>query len=395
VNLLVATHHLGLGGGQLYLQELLRHLLLDNDVTCTVLSASDGVLRAELEELGARVHVVGMPPSSAVPYEGWLHQLAALVTTTRSNIVLANSAGSFWAIDLAARIEIPSVWAIHESFAPEVFFQVGFPSPPDERIRRRFLDAFGQAGAVVFEADATLNLFQHLIREGRGLRVDYGIDLDQVRAFEAENPRQVVRDRLGVGAGHTLLVCLGTCEPRKAQGLLATAFAQVVDEYPRAVLAMVGDRGDVYSGLIQDVVDNFGISDNVRLVAVTPDIEDWYLAADLFVLASDVESLPRSMLEAMAFGTPILGSAVFGVPEIVEDGVNGLLFDPSCVASAAQAMRRALRLSRKEREEMGEAGRALVQATRSSAHYGRAYRIIFGALLSTEEIDLADSLKSQ
>jgi glycosyltransferase involved in cell wall biosynthesis len=393
VNLLVATHHLTLGGGQLYLQELLRQLLRHNDITCTVLSMWDGVLRDELEELGARVHIVGPSPSSSVPYEDWLHQVAALVTTTRSNVVLANSAQSYWAVDLAARIGIPSVLAVHESFAPEVFMQVGLSRSPDARVRGRFLDAFGQAGAVVFEADATLRLFEHLIRDGRGVRVDYGIDLDRVHAFATDNPRQTVRDRLGVKLGETLLVCMGTYEPRKAQGLLATAFAQVVDEYPRAVLAMIGARDDSYSGLIRTVVDNLGIADRVRLVPVTPDIEDWYLAADAFILASDVESLPRSMLEAMAFGAPILGSEVFGVPEVVEDGVNGFLFEPSSVTSAVQVMRRALRLSNEERAKLGEAGRQLVEATRSSATYARAYRIIFSELLAGgNDIDLASAL---
>jgi D-inositol-3-phosphate glycosyltransferase len=392
LNLLIATHHLGLGGGQLYLQELLRHLLRNNDVTCTVLSRSDGPLRDELESLGARVHVVGETPSTAVPYEQWLHQVAALVATTGSNVVLANTAGSYWAVDLAARLDIPSVWAIHESFTPEIYLQVGLTGPPDELIRRRFLEAFNQAGAVVFEADATMRLFQHLIRDGRGLRVDYGIDLERVRAFVADNPRQIVRERLDVRPEQILVMCMGTYEPRKGQALLATAFARVAEEHPRAVLAMVGDTGDPYSLGIHSMVDNFGITDRVRLVPVTPNIEDWYLAADAFILASDVESLPRSMLEAMAFGTPVILSAVFGVPEVIEDGVNGFLFESSSVASASDVLRRVLRLSRKERQRVGDAGRLTVETNRSSANYASAYRIIFGALMSEEDVDLAMAL---
>ena len=45
----------------------------------------------------------------------------------------------------------------------------------------------------------------------------------------------------------------------------------------------------------------------------------------MLVCASDVESLPRSMLEAMAFGRPVASTAVFGIPELVEDGVSGFL----------------------------------------------------------------------
>ena len=61
---------------------------------------------------------------------------------------------------------------------------------------------------------------------------------------------------------------------------------------------------------------------------MTPSIPDWYLAADGFILASDIESLPRSMLEAMAYENPVLGSAVFGVPDIVQDGATGTSSKP-------------------------------------------------------------------
>ena len=350
LNLLVAAHHLGLGGGQLYLQELLRHLLREPGVTCTVLASVDGALRDELEALGASVHIVGDPTPTAVPYEHWLHQVAALATTTTANAVLANTVGAYWGVDLAARLGIPSVWAVHESWSPELIFALTFSSLPDDAVRKRFLQAFRQAGAVVFEAEATKRIFEPFMPDGRGLRIDYGIDLERIRAFAADTPREQLRARLGVQPGQVLLLCMGTYEPRKAQGVLATAFARIAEEHPWAVLALVGDKPGEFSGALHALVRNFAIEDRVRLIPVTPDIDDWYLAADAFVIASDVESLPRSMLEAMAFGTPVLATAVFGVPEIVEDGINGLLFDPSSVTSAAAALQRVLRMERSERQ---------------------------------------------
>jgi glycosyltransferase involved in cell wall biosynthesis len=314
--------------------------------------------------------------------------------TTGANAILANSANSYWAVDLAGRLGVPSVWAIHESFTPEVFLKVGFAGPPDDLVRRRFLAAFGQAGAVVFEADATKRLFQHLIPAGRALRVDYGIDLDRVSAFVAEHPREVVRERLEVRPGQVLVMCMGTYEPRKAQGLLVAAFAQVAREHPSAILAMVGDQGGPFSDAVHRLVDNYGLAERVRLVPLTPDIEDWYLAADAFILASDVESLPRSMLEAMAFGTPVLASAVFGAPEVVEDGINGLLFESSSVASVVEVLQRALRMSRKQRQELGEAGRLTVEANRSSSLYAHDYRILFAALVAADCPDLASALET-
>jgi D-inositol-3-phosphate glycosyltransferase len=386
LNLLVATHDLGLGGGQLYLHELLRHLLSEHGVRATVLSASDGLLWRELEDLGARVHIVRHAPSTAARYEDWLNQVVTIVAASRANALLANTAAAYWGVDLAARLGIPSAWAIHESFAPEIFAHVGFRSTPDAHVRRRFFDAFGQADAVVFEADATKRLFRDVLPQGRGVRIDYGIDLERIRSFVAENARGDVRERLDIRPDQILILCLGTYEPRKAQGLLTAAFARVADDNSRAVLAMVGDQGGPFSAGVHDLVRNFNLVDRVRMIPVTPEIDEWYLAADAFILASDVESLPRSMLEVMAFGTLVIAPAVFGVPEVVEDGINGLLFDPTSVASAAEALRRFLALPRAQRRALGDAGRCTVEATRSSVNYPRDYLRLFDALRSGREV---------
>ncbi|MBO9555745.1 glycosyltransferase family 4 protein [Cellulomonas sp.] len=372
-HLLVVTHHLGLGGGQLYLQTLLRHLLRQDDVTCTVLCPVDGPLRDELEALGARVHVVGWPPDTAVAYEEWLHGVAAVAVRTGATSVVANTAGCFWGPDLADRLGIPSIWAVHESFAPEHFLEVGFRSRPDAWVTARFATAFAKASRVVFEADSTMDLFVHLIRDGRGLRVDYGIELDDIDAYRAANDRSEVRRSLGISPDQSVLLCMGTFEPRKAQGLLTAAFARASEDFPRAVLVMVGDNGGPFSDAVHELVRRLGVEDRVRLLPVTPDIAQWYLAADAMILASDIESLSRSMLESMAYGTPVIVSAVFGHTEVVEDGVTGFLIDSSSVSGTAAGMRRFLKLSREERSVVADNARRWVEE-RSSERYAGEYR---------------------
>ena len=72
VRLLVVTHYLDLGGAQLLLQEMLRHMLSGDDVECLVISRGDGPLRAELERWGARVHITGgEPPEGPRTSRGW------------------------------------------------------------------------------------------------------------------------------------------------------------------------------------------------------------------------------------------------------------------------------------------------------------------------------------
>ncbi len=90
------------------------------------------------------------------------------------------------------------------------------------------------------------------------------------------------------------------------------------------------------------------------------DTYQWYLAADLFVCASDIESLPRSILEAMAFETPIMSTAVFGVPELIEDGVTGFLCRTRDVGAMRTMLERTASTRREELEAMGRAAHDLV-----------------------------------
>ena len=146
---------------------------------------------------------------------------------------------------------------------------------------------------------------------------------------------------------------MGTYEPRKAQGALALAFAEVADDAPDTVFAFVGDTGGPYADAVHDVVDRLELGDRIRLVPVVSDIYVWYLMADALVSVSDVESLPRSVLEAMAFEVPVLAASVFGLPELIEDGVNGLLCAPCDIGALVGGLRRLLSLSPEERARLG------------------------------------------
>jgi D-inositol-3-phosphate glycosyltransferase len=381
VHLLVVTHHLGLGGGQLYVQEMLRHVLAAEDVSCTVLAMEDGPLRDELEDWGALVHVTGPIPLDGLAYEARMLELGGVAVPTAANVVVANTTGAFWGVDLAGRLGIPAVWSIHESFAVDHFEQVAYTEPPDAHVSARLRQALAGASAVVFEAEATRRLYEPDVGPGRTVRIDYGIDLDRIDRYRRDHDRAALRAAHDVADDECLLVCIGNYEPRKSQAGLAAAFARVAGDHPDAVLALVGDTGSPYAMGLRDLVERLELGDRARLVPVTPDIDAWYLMADVFVLASDVESLPRSMLEAMAFGVPVLVTSVFGVPEVIADGHNGLLFEPLDLASLAAALDRVLRLSPDERQRIGALGREHAETVRPSKYYADAYRRLCEVLI--------------
>ncbi len=121
VRLLVVTHDLGLGGGQLYLQELLLRLLEAPDLQALVVSPTDGPLRADLEARGVPVHITGPYPTEPAAHESLMRELAYVAGEFEATAVVANTAGAAAGVDLASRLGLPSLWAIHESYAPEHF----------------------------------------------------------------------------------------------------------------------------------------------------------------------------------------------------------------------------------------------------------------------------------
>jgi D-inositol-3-phosphate glycosyltransferase len=348
VHLLAYAHMLVHGGGSLYLLELLRRLSRDSGFRCEVATLADGPLRAEFEDLGIPVHLTdGFPIRSVERYEGHLAELVGWAAAGGFNAVLANTLGSFAGADLAARLGVPCVWAVHESFTLPMFWHAAYaPGMLHPYPRAQAEEALRSAAAVVFEAEATRQLFLSEAAPERLVTLPYGIELEAIDAAAAHRNRTELRRALGIDDGARVLLCLGSIEPRKSQAMLAAAFAQVAAHHEEARLVLVGETDHEYSAgytaALHEYLARAGLSDRVRVEPVTADPYSWHAVADLLVCASDVESLPRAILEAMAFGTPVLSTRVYGVPELIDDGRTGYLCDMRDVGDLARGLDRVL-----------------------------------------------------
>jgi D-inositol-3-phosphate glycosyltransferase len=377
-DLLVVTHDLGYGGGQLWLDVLVRGLAERGRVP-TVVAPADGPLRSELEARGITVEVVGtFGYESPAEYEGRAGPLTEWARAGGFRSVLANTAGAAIGVDVADRLGIPAVWALHESFPLPVFATI--MSPHAGFVRRQLEQALDTASAVVFEADATRRMWLGYCADpvDAGARfhvVDYGIDVRRVARSRATSTKAQARRALGIAEDAQLLLCIATIEPRKAQALLLQAFAHggVASEYPDAQLALVGDNGGPYSDGVRRIVESHGLDGRVHVHATTGDIDPWYLAADAFVLPSSIESMPRTLLEAAAFELPAVATAVFGVPEVFDDGTSAVLVEHADVASLADGLRRMLRMSPAQRARMGAEACAATQHRLDPAGYVDAF----------------------
>ena len=140
-----------------------------------------------------------------------------------------------------------------------------------------------------------------------------------------------VRDELGVGESR-LVVTVSRLSAQKAVDVMLDAVARLPDD---ACLAILG-QGPAEAGL-REHARSLGLGRRVLWLGWRDDVADVIAAADVFCLSSVWEGIPLAVQEAMLLGTPVVGTRVGGMPEIVEDGVSGRLVpmnDPERLSEA-------------------------------------------------------------
>jgi len=153
------------------------------------------------------------------------------------------------------------------------------------------------------------------------------------------------------------------------------ALAALRAHYPAIRLCMLG-HGPLESAVRQRI-HSLGLADNVTLIPRLESAEDMariYNQARILVCASTSEGGPRVTVEAMACGIPVISTPVGVMSELIQDGVNGLLFDWDAQALAARI--RTLLEDAALAQRLGEAGRQAVQQYEASAvieRYARGY----------------------
>lgn len=167
-------------------------------------------------------------------------------------------------------------------------------------------------------------------------------------------PRGVTRSELGIAGDAPVVLSIGSLSIQKAQHLLIDAFAPVAAADPAAVLLIAGD-GPLREALVARIAAA-GLTDRVRLLGARDDAADLLEACDLFVLSSQREGLPITLIEAMRAGRACVSTRIGGTPEVVEEGVTGRLVPPGDFAALGAALA-GLVTDPALRTRMGDAGR--------------------------------------
>lgn len=194
---------------------------------------------------------------------------------------------------------------------------------------------------------------QMLIADGvpadRTVTVHEGIDVDHVITTPPVN----VHEAFWLPHHAPVVGNVAALVPHKGQRYLIDAAHLVVQEIPDARFIILGD-GELREHLERQVREHH-LEKHVLLPGFRTDVLGCIKGFDVFVMSSVTEGLGTSLLDAMACARPIVATHAGGIPEIVEDGVNGLLVPPRDAHALAAAIVRALR-DQPLRERLGKAG---------------------------------------
>jgi glycosyltransferase involved in cell wall biosynthesis len=196
---------------------------------------------------------------------------------------------------------------------------------------------------------------------GQVVAIHNGIDLAR---FDLRIDGGKVRSKLGVGEGVQLIGTVGHFAPLKGYEELILAMNEVVRRGFDVKLSLVGDciypHSKAYRERLVTLADSMGLRERIILAGFREDIPELLASFDLFVLPSRSEGFGRVNLEAMAMGKPVISTNVGGIPEVVVDGVTGILVPPGEPNALSRALMKLL-ADPSQRESMGREGRRRVE----------------------------------
>jgi glycosyltransferase involved in cell wall biosynthesis len=212
----------------------------------------------------------------------------------------------------------------------------------------------------------------HLIAAGKARVIHNSLPLQPPPAMREEQ-RGRLRESLGVADGDTLFLFCGRFERQKGVDVLLDAMARVAPE-ARAVLVLCG-IGELEPQLRQQARD-LGIDHRLVWAGWQADVRPYYAAADVFVMPSRWETFGLVFLEAMNYGLPILSTRTQAVPEVVEDGMCGLLSPNEDAVRLALNMER-LATRADLRERLGANGQRRLQRLFSYDRFLRSHLALY------------------
>jgi glycosyltransferase involved in cell wall biosynthesis len=166
---------------------------------------------------------------------------------------------------------------------------------------------------------------------------------------------------------------------------LLRAIARVFDAGVQAELIFLGDGPE--RNHLERLCLELGITGVVRFLGFQSNVADWLRDFDIVVFSSVREGIPVAMLEAMAAGVPVVATCVGGIPEVIRDGVDGLLVESGHPVYLADAIVRTA-CDLELRRILGVQGRKRVRTLYSRESICTRYEKLFQKLLARRKVNV-------
>lgn len=277
---------------------------------------------AELE--AANVPVLALPRRSKLHVAAW-RRLHSFLRHERIDVLHAHKFGSnVWGTLVGRLARVPVVIAHEHSWSYE-----GQPL-------RRFLDRElvgrgADAFVAVSERDRTRMVGVEGVRPQAIRLLPNGIPPLERRGTD-------VRAELGISPDAFVVGTVAQLRPEKALDVLVRAAAEAAPRIPGMHVVIAGHGPEEES--LDALAASLGVNGAVRLLGRRDDVPDVLAAVDVAVCCSEFEGSPLSVMEYMAAGRPVVVTRVGGLPDLVHDGVHGLVVPPADPGALASALER-------------------------------------------------------
>jgi phosphatidyl-myo-inositol dimannoside synthase len=327
-----------LGGGMGTVNEaLLKCYATMPDLEIDLVTSALGGRREE-EQFSDNIRIVKLPVWNqnvhhSTARELILYAVQSLAKSLQSHHACAYDYCLAWSTVPAGAVAL----TLHRLVSLQYAVWVSGPDIPGFEQRYRYIypllspvirNVWRNAAHVIAKCAGEIEMIKSVDKTIKASLIPNGVDL---RAFhpESEIPEK----------GPLHIICVARLIERKGQHHLIEAVKQLTDSNVDVMLNLVG-TGDSQSDYEKQVRD-LGIQAHVRFVGYVPraEIASYYKVGHVFVLPSYNEGMSLAVLEAMAAGLPVIVTRTGGTMELVEDGVNGLIFDWADVKMLAMHLR--------------------------------------------------------
>lgn len=331
LNILFYTHNFNHEGAPNVLYDLVFALQKKRKYNICVVSPINGLARQSLNQHGIKTVVLTdcnqnhyeIDFEDKESFHRFKRKIVEVVTNNDIDVAFVNVLHNYHVINILSDLKIPSVWMIHESFDEMEQFHLA------QNCTINYTKAFEQAKTVVFCTQYSQQYYEayHL---KNNFRIIHNALNQSFRNLKPNDTlKNKARNKLGIQPDELVILNVGIIVEHKNQEIIIKAARSLTGKKLKYFL--VGGRKPLpYLEKMVRLVSEFKLEKEITVVSETSDIDSFYRAADIFVFTSVNDTYPLAILEAMAYGLPIITTPINGVKEQVKFGYNAIKADYTC-----------------------------------------------------------------